>query len=117
MRERPMTGCAKRLVQHFYLARLDAIHALRRTGHEFSEPECAQYETVHLDHRDAEALAPLRPRELCWILATHGSQLAAEARALTAERAFIAAAAGPSWTRHRASTVGYAADRPRRTTG
>lgn len=72
-------------MQPFHLARLEAIDAGRRTGHEFPEPERGQYETVHLDHRDAEALTALRPPELGWILMTHGSQLAAEALALTAE--------------------------------
>ena len=70
-------------MQHIYLARLDAIDAGRRTGHEFSEPERGQYETVHVDHRDAETLASLRPRELRWLLATHGGQLAAEAAGLS----------------------------------
>ena len=69
-------------VQHFYLARLDAIDPARRTGHEFSEPERGQYETINVGHDDAKTLALLQPPELRWILATHGRQLADEAAAL-----------------------------------
>jgi len=72
-------------VPHFYLARLEAIDIARRTGHEFSEPERGQYETVHVDHDDAQTLALRRPPELRSILATHGRHMSAEASALASE--------------------------------
>ncbi|MBA2755265.1 MAG: NUDIX domain-containing protein [Chloroflexia bacterium] len=73
-------------IQTFFLSRLERVDPRLRTGHELSEPERGDYETVHVNWSDPEQIATLQPEELHAVLRDHGAYLARKATGLAGSR-------------------------------